>query len=178
MSLSLLAEKINKCKACPLWKARINAVPGEGPSKAKIMIIGEAPGRKEDEQGRPFVGLAGKRLNKLLEKNRIDRKNVFITNVVKCRPPENRVPTEAESKICIKLYLNKQINLIKPKLIILLGETASNNFLPFKFKDVRGKFIKQDNFIFFPVYHPSAARFTGIRKKLEEDFAKLGATKI
>jgi len=173
MNLSILENKIKKCTACLLWKTRGNAVPGEGPKNAKIMIIGEAPGRNEDEQGRPFVGLAGKRLNKLLENNGIDRKNVFITNVVKCRPPKNRVPTEAEAKICIKLYLNKQINLIKPKLIILLGKTAAGNFLQFPFKEIRGKFIKNGKIIFFPIYHPSAARFTKIRKKLDEDFAKL-----
>jgi len=173
MSLYILENKIKKCRACPLWKTRINAVPGEGPKNARIMIIGEAPGRNEDEQGRPFVGLAGKRLNKLLENNGIDRKNVFITNVVKCRPPQNRVPTEAEAKICIKLFLNQQINLVKPQLIILLGKTAASNFLQFPFKEVRGKFIKQGSFMFFPVYHPSAARFTKIKEKLEEDFAKV-----
>ena len=178
MSLSILENKIKKCAACPLAKTRINAVPGEGPSKAKIMIIGEAPGRNEDEQGRPFVGLAGKILNKLLEKNNINRKDVFITNVVKCRPPQNRVPTEAEAKICIKLFLGKQIKAINPKLIILLGKTAVGNFLEFPFKDVRGKFIKSGKYIFFPVYHPSAARFTKIKEKLEEDFAKLSVTKI
>jgi len=178
MSLSILENKIKKCRACPLWKTRINAVPGEGPKNSRIMIIGEAPGRNEDEKGRPFVGLAGKRLNKLLENNNILRKNVFITNVVKCRPPKNRVPTPAEAKICIKLFLNNQIKTIKPKLIILLGKTAASNFLQFPFKEVRGKFIKQKEYIFFPVYHPSAARFTKIKEKLEEDFAKLSVTKI
>ena len=171
--LSVLENKIKNCTSCPLGKTRTNAVPGEGNSKAKIMIIGEAPGRNEDEQGRPFVGIAGKRLNKLLEDNGIERKDVFITNVVKCRPPKNRVPTEDEAKTCIELFLNEQINLIKPKLIILLGKTASDNFLKFPFKEIRGKFIKQKQFTFFPVYHPSAARFTKIKQALEEDFAKL-----
>jgi uracil-DNA glycosylase len=171
--LNILGNKIKKCVACPLAKTRINAVPGEGNSKAKIMIIGEAPGRNEDEQGKPFVGIAGKRLNKLLESNGIERKDVFITNVAKCRPPQNRVPTEEEAKTCINLYLNEQIQAIKPKLIILLGKTASENFLQFPFKEIRGKFIKQKQFTFFPVYHPSAARFTKIKQMLEEDFAKL-----
>jgi len=167
------AKKIGVCKKCKLWKSRINAIPGEGPRNAKIMIIGEAPGRQEEKQGMPFVGLAGKRLNKILEKNNLDRKKIYITNVVKFRPPQNRRPTEKEIKKSMP-QLKKEIGKIKPKLIILLGKTACNAFFPdFKFPELRGKFIKKEKITFFPTYHPSAARFTKIREKLEDDFAKL-----
>jgi len=148
-------------------------VPGEGPKNAKIMIIGEAPGRNEEEQRRPFVGIAGKRLDKILKKNKLDRKKIYITNVVKFRPPENRKPTEKEIEKSMP-ELNREIKKIKPKLIILLGETAEKAFFSeFKFSEVRGKFIKKGKIFFFPVYHPSAARFNGIRKKLEDDFGRL-----
>ena len=148
-------------------------VPGEGPRKAKIMIIGEAPGKNEVRQGRPFVGLAGKRLDKILIKNKLNRKKIYITNVVKFRPPENRKPTEREIRKSMP-QLKREIKKVGPKLIILLGETATKAFFPdFKLSELRGKFIKKGRTDFFPTYHPSAARFSKIRKKLEDDFARL-----
>ena len=149
-----------------------NKVFGFGNKKAKIMLIGIAPGKQEIKQGKPFVGPAGKWLDKILKKSGIDRKKLYITNVVKIKTPNNRKPNESEIRKFIPI-LKKEIKTIRPKLIILLGETASKNFIKLPFKDVRGKFIKQKEFIFLPVYHPSAARFTKIRKKLEEDFAKV-----
>jgi len=120
-----LSSRIKSCNKCPLYKNRRNAVPGEGDWKNRIMLIGEAPGFNEDEQGRPFVGKAGRLLEKFLSHIGIKREDVFITNVVKCRPPKNRQPEEDEIKICATLYLDKQIDLIKPKLIICLGNISS-----------------------------------------------------
>jgi DNA polymerase len=121
-----LSLQIKSCDKCPLHKNRKNAVPGEGNWKSKIMLIGEAPGFNEDEQGRPFVGRAGKLLEEFLSSIGKRREDVFITNVVKCRPPNNRQPEEEEIKICTSLYLDKQIELIKPKLIVCLGNVSAN----------------------------------------------------
>jgi len=121
-----LSLKIKSCNKCPLYENRKNAVPGEGEWKNRIMLIGEAPGFNEDEQGRPFVGRAGRLLEKFLSYINMKREDVFITNVVKCRPPNNRQPEEEEIKICTSLYLDKQIDLIKPKLIICLGNISAS----------------------------------------------------
>jgi len=112
------------CTLCPLAHGRTKAVPGEGPSGARIVIIGEAPGREEDESGRPFVGRAGKTLSASLDKAKIRREEVFITNVVKCRPPRNRTSTRQVIEICYNTYLGRQIHLLKPKVVLLLGKTA------------------------------------------------------
>jgi len=171
--LNDIAYKVMKCKECRLWKNSTHGVPGEGSAKAKIMFIGEAPGAEEDRQGRPFVGRAGKILDKLLEKNKIDRKKVFITNIVKHRPPENRRPEQDEIEAC-KVYLFKQIKIIKPKIVVLLGDVASTALLgKVKLKNIHGKQIKQDKIIYMPTYHPSAARFLKIKNALEKDFEKL-----
>lgn len=116
---------VRECKKCPLHKTRKKPVPGEGPANAKIVIVGEAPGAQEDATGRPFVGPAGKLLDKALQQNGIHRDEVFITNVVKCRPPGNRVPRHDEARACLP-YLVDQLRAIKPKLVIALGSTASN----------------------------------------------------
>jgi DNA polymerase len=124
--LEKISFKIKNCTKCILYKNRKNAVPGEGNWKNKIMLIGEAPGFNEDEQGRPFVGRAGKLLEEFLGYIGKSREDVFITNVVKCRPPNNRQPEWEEIKICTSLYLDKQIDLIKPKLIVCLGNISAN----------------------------------------------------
>ena len=172
MELYDLAENIRKCTACPLWKTRTLAVPGDG--KGKIMIIGEAPGAEEDRQGIPFMGRAGKLLNELLETAGIDRKNVFITNTVKCRPPKNRNPNTLELKTCRK-WLDQQIETIKPKLIIILGRVALKALTgKEKIKDLHGKISKFDGQKYFVTYHPSAGlRFKWIKEVLFEDFAEL-----
>jgi DNA polymerase len=118
--------QIKSCDKCFLHKNRKNAVPGEGNWKNGIMLIGEVPGFNEDEQGRPFVGRAGKLLEEFLNSIGKKREDVFITNVVKCRPPNNRQPEENEIKICTSLYLDKQMELIKPKLIVCLGNVSAN----------------------------------------------------
>jgi DNA polymerase len=173
ISLTLLASQIKRCKACKLWKTRTNAVPGEGLAHARIMLIGEAPGAEEARQGRPFVGRAGKTLDKLLEQNNIKREKIFITNIVKCRPPQNRKPRPDEIKACLP-YLKQQIQAIKPKLIVLLGDVATSTLLgKVKLSKIHGQLFKINNIIYIPTYHPSAARFLKIKKALEKDFKKL-----
>ncbi|MGC8993546.1 MAG: type-4 uracil-DNA glycosylase [Candidatus Aenigmatarchaeota archaeon] len=124
--LKKISEEIKNCNKCPLYKSRKNAVPGEGDFKSGIMLIGEAPGFNEDLQGRPFVGRAGKLLEEFLKSVGKRREEVFITNVVKCRPPNNRQPEENEIKICTSLYLDRQIEIIKPKLIVCLGNISAS----------------------------------------------------
>jgi len=170
--LKKLEDKIRKCTLCPLHLNRNNAVPGEGSYNAEIMIIGEAPGEEEDRQGRPFVGKAGKILNEILEENNIEREKVFITNIVKCRPPGNREPTDEESKICMENYLYKQIELISPKIILLLGSVATKNLLNIKsVSAIKGKVIKKDNRVYFVTYHPAVALYNPSKKdELRRDF--------
>src|ERR687888_662113 len=122
-SLEKIASEVMGCPLCKLSATRKNAVPGEGQLSAKIMFIGEAPGKNEDDQGKPFVGAAGKILDQSLKKAGIDRAQVFITNVVKCKPPNNRIPKDEEKEAC-RPYLDRQISLIVPKIICILGGTA------------------------------------------------------
>ena len=147
-------------------------VLGYGNKNAKIIIIGQNPGTQEVKQGRPFVGPAGKWLNKILKKNKINRNKLYITNVVKTKTPNNRRPNEKEIKKWLPA-LKKEIKQIKPKIIVLLGETASLALLNKKINGIRGKFIRKGKITYLPTYHPSAARFTKIRKKIEKDFAKI-----
>lgn len=173
--LKKLNNKIENCRKCPLWKTRINAVPGEGPANAKIMILGEAPGKTEDKTGRPFCGRAGKLLDELLKANKINRKKVFITSALKCRPPKNRSPKADELKAC-RSWRQEQVKVIKPKIIILLGAVAFKEVMDQgeNFKDFRGRFIAKNNFRYFPVYHPAAGlRFPKIKTRLRRDFARL-----
>jgi len=176
-ALEKLNQEIRNCKKCPLWKTRRNTVPGEGPLNAKIVICGQSPGRKENEKGLPFIGLAGKFLDKLLKIAQIDRKKIFITSPIKCFPPGNRKPTKKEIEACLP-YLKKQIEIINPQKFILLGEVAfSVFFLNQKLKDFRGKWVKKNGKEYFPTYHPAAGmRFPRIRKILEKDFKKIKIT--
>lgn len=125
MNLEDLRRRIITCPLCRLCESRTNAVPGEGPKMAKIMLIGEAPGAEEDRTGRPFVGRSGQLLDKLLAEAGIVRSQVFITSVVKCRPPNNRKPRKDEMEICVKTYLRPQMDLINPRVVCLMGNTAS-----------------------------------------------------
>jgi len=179
MSLSSLAKKIKNCRKCPLHKSRKNAVPGEGPQNAKLFFVGEAPGKQEDKTGRPFVGRSGDYLNRLLKKNNISRKKVFITGAVKCRPPSNHAPTSKELEICKKLYLDRQIEIIKPKLIVVLGTTALKSLLnKTRLKSLHGKTITKNNQEYFITYHPAAAmRFPKINRLMKKDFQKLKTIK-
>ncbi len=183
MSLDDVAKEIEVCRKCPLHRTRINPVPGEGNENARIMFIGEAPGGNEDLMGRPFVGRAGKLLDLLLETIGLKREDVFITNVVKCRPPGNRDPTKEEIEAC-HYYLDKQISIIRPKVICTLGRFSMDYILN-KFNiphasitESHGKVFEVKNlsgkFFIIPMYHPAAALYNpNLRGVLEEDFKTL-----
>ncbi len=166
MDIKNLNKKIKReCKKYPLCKTP-KVVPGEGNSKAKIMLIGQNPGEEEDKQGKPFVGKSGKYLNKILNENKINRKKIYITNVVKCKTPKNRKPTKKEIEFFMP-FLIEQIKTIKPKIIILLGEVAWQ--VPKQASQIKGI-----NAIYIKTYHPAAAmRFSKIRQKFKTDFKKI-----
>jgi DNA polymerase len=147
-------------------------VLGHGNKHAKIMLIGEAPGRQEIRQGRPFVGLAGKWLDKILKKNKIDRNKLYITNLIKVKLPNNRKPAEKEIKKWLPI-LKKEIKTIKPKIIVLLGDQVTQAFFHEPIKKIRGQLIKSEKTSYLATYHPSAARFTNVKNKISKDFAKL-----
>lgn len=168
------------CPLCRLSESRINVVPGSGNPKAEILFIGEGPGKNEDLQALPFVGASGKFLEEMLGLIDLKRSDIFITNVVKCRPPNNRDPLPDEIKICSSNYLVKQILDINPKLIITLGRHSMNFFFPDKkISEVHGKKLlakKQNGKMqaFLPLYHPAAALYNGsMREVLKQDFAKI-----
>jgi DNA polymerase len=160
---------------CELHHSRNNAVPGEGPENSDIMFIGEGPGFHENEQGRPFVGAAGKFLEELLAKIGLSREEVFITNVVKCRPPGNRDPLPDEVDICTKTYLDRQIQAINPKVIVTLGRFSMNLFRPnAKISNVHGQAVQIRGRLVVPMYHPAAALHQGsLRPVIENDFSQL-----
>ena len=145
------------CKKCPLFPTRTNIVFGEGNPDTKLLFIGEAPGKDEDLQGRPFVGRSGKLLTKTLNALGIDRQDIYITNVVKCRPPNNRLPNPQETFICKNLLLYNQIKIIRPKIICTLGSCALQALLqkPIQITKVRGTKQKLDNVTIIPTYHPA-----------------------
>ena len=156
-TLQEIAQRIAACTDCPLSKSRNRTVPGDGPKDAQLLFIGEAPGYYEDQQGIPFVGPAGRFLEQLLASIGLDRSQVFITNVVKCRPPGNRDPLPNEISSCNE-YLAQQIELINPKIIVTLGRFSLARFLPNEaISRVHGKPRKVDGLMVFPMYHPAAA---------------------
>jgi len=160
------------CPRCTLALARTNVVVGDGPADAKVMLIGEAPGKNEDRQGKPFVGSAGKILNTLLEKGNVDRSTVYITNVVKCRPPGNRVPKRDEIEAC-SVYLRKQLEVIAPKIIVLLGKTAAESYLGRKVSmgKEHGKPFEHDGRTILITYHPASVIYNRkLWDSIEEDF--------
>lgn len=174
MILDNLNKQMLKCQNCKLCETRINVVPGGGNPKAEIMFIGEGPGKKEDEVGLPFIGAAGKLLDKLLAIIELNREDIYIANVVKCRPPQNRDPLPEEVKAC-KPWLNQQIKIIKPKLIVLLGRYSMDRFLPNqKISIHHGQPKKIGSQVYFPVYHPAAALYRNrLLTDLEIDFKKI-----
>ncbi len=174
-ALHRLEEEIKRCTRCRLHQTRTQAVPGDGPYDAEIMFIGEAPGYHEDKQGRPFVGAAGQYLNELLEKNGLRREDVYITNIVKCRPPRNRDPLPDEIAAC-QDYLDRQIELINPRVIVTLGRFAMQHFFPgASISRVHGQPRRLGDRIFFPIFHPAAGLYQPKwQPLLEEDFRKLG----
>lgn len=173
--LEELAGEIRSCPKCRLAQSRINAVPGAGNVNARILFVGEAPGEKEDKQGEPFVGAAGKVLTKLLDSAEISREDVFITNTVKCRPPKNRDPLADEIAACND-WLMAQIALIKPKIICTLGSPALKTLLgaQLKISEVHCQVFRKDGILFIPLYHPAAALHRPpLMSELQNDFLRL-----
>jgi DNA polymerase len=155
-TLDEIAAEVRKCRKCALAAGRIQAVPGEGHPKAPILFVGEGPGRDEDEQGRPFVGRAGQLLTKIIAAMGFDRSQVFIANIVKCRPPENRVPHREEAEACAP-FLLEQITVLRPRVIVTLGKTAVDFFLPNikAMSSIRGQFQEWHGLPLMPTFHPS-----------------------
>ena len=172
--LGQVAQEVSVCQKCVLYHSRKKSVPGEGPADADIMFIGEGPGFHENEQGRPFVGAAGRFLEELLAKIGMQRSDVFITNVVKCRPPGNRDPMVEELEACGD-YLERQINAINPKVIVTLGRFSMARFLPnAKSSAVPGQSMQVRGRLIVPMYPPAAALHQGsLRPVIERDFAQL-----
>ena len=155
-TLEHLAETVRHCRRCPLWETRLNAVPGEGNPHARLMFIGEGPGADEDRQGRPFVGAAGQLLDKMIQAMQFRREDVYIANIVKCRPPRNRTPMPEEANACIG-YLEHQIRMIRPEVIVLLGATAAHFLLQREegIMRLRGRWLEYDGIPVMPTFHPS-----------------------
>ncbi|MCK9378927.1 MAG: uracil-DNA glycosylase [Candidatus Moranbacteria bacterium] len=177
--LEKLNNQMSACSLCALRKNCTRVVPGEGNPKAEIIFIGEAPGKKEDETGHPFVGAAGKFLNEMLSTINLKREDVYITNTVKCRPPQNRDPLPKEIKLCW-LWLEQQVKIINPRIIITLGRHSMDRFVPGKKISIdHGKAFHQEipgmgERTFFILYHPAAALYNGsLRETLIKDFKKI-----
>lgn len=174
-SLDELHQRVHSCTDCHLHQSRTNAVPGEGSPQARLMFIGEGPGFHEDRQGRPFVGPAGQFLNELLASVGLKREDVFITNMVKCRPANNRDPYPGEIAACGK-YLDEQIRLINPQVIVPLGRHALAKWFPRdSISKVRARPRRVGGNTIFPLYHPAAALHNqGLRQTIEQDFLEVG----
>jgi uracil-DNA glycosylase family 4 len=172
--LTQLYEEISGCQRCVLAQSRKNAVPGDGPQDAQIMFIGEGPGFHEDQQGRPFVGAAGKFLDELLEGIGLGREDVYICNVVKCRPPGNRDPLPEEIEAC-KPFLEKQIEAISPRMIVTLGRFSMERYFPgAKISQIHGQPRRIGGIIYYPMYHPAAALHQPKwRQVIKDDMSKI-----
>jgi DNA polymerase len=176
--LTLLSRQISSCRGCPLYKSATQAVPGEGNPDSKIVFIGEGPGYYEDQQGRPFVGQSGQLLNYLLQLIEVGRRDVWIGNVIKHRPPQNRDPFPEEIEAC-KIWIDKQVEIINPEIIVTLGRFSMAKFLPLaKISLIHGrnfmvKFMGKERKV-VPMFHPAAAlRKAEVMKMIKEDFLKL-----
>jgi len=172
--LETISKKVKVCEKCKLCETRISAVPGKGNFDAEVIFVGEAPGKNEDIHGEPFVGAAGKRLDMILENTGIERKNVYITNIVKCRPPKNRVPSKQEEDACID-FINQEIEIINPKIICVMGNTAYGTLLDGKeITKNHGKIVEKDGRKFFVTFHPAATIYNQkLVEELKNDFRKL-----
>jgi DNA polymerase len=177
LNLTSLNEQISRCTACELSESRTKAVPGEGPNEPDVMFIGEAPGFYEDREGTPFVGQSGKFLNQLIKEAGLTREEVFISNIVKCRPPNNRDPLPNEIDTCDQLWLSQQIQALKPKVIVTLGRHSLSRFLPNEtISHVHGQPRRKGEMLIFPMYHPAAALHQPkLRETLINDMQKLPA---
>ena len=173
-ALAQLYEEIRACQDCELAKHRTRVVPGEGAENADLLFVGEAPGWHEDQQGRPFVGPAGQFLDQLLASIGLRREEVYIANVIKCRPPQNRDPLPAEIQSCGK-WLERQIEIIGPEMIITLGRYSLARYFPNEsIGKIHGKPRKLGGVIYYPMYHPAAALHQGsLRRTIEQDMLKI-----
>ena len=173
-ALSELYQEIALCQRCEIAKYRTKVVPGEGAEDAELLFIGEAPGWHEDQQGRPFVGPAGLFLDELLAAISLKREQVYIANVIKCRPQGNRDPLPVEIRNC-REWLDRQIELIRPKMIVTLGRYSMAMFFPGKsISKIHGTAQKRDNIIYYAMYHPAAALHQqSLRQAIEEDMLKI-----
>ena len=173
-ALAQLYEEIIACQGCELAKHRTKVVPGEGAEHTNLLFIGEAPGWHEDQQGRPFVGPAGQFLEQLLASIGLRREEVYIANVVKCRPPQNREPLPAEIQACRK-WLDRQIEIVQPQMIITLGRCSLERYFPNEsISKIHGKPRKVEGVICYPMYHPAAALHQGsLRRTIELDMLKI-----
>jgi DNA polymerase len=172
--LEKVKQDVIKCTKCELSKTRTNSVPGKGDFKSDVIFVGEAPGKNEDKNGEPFIGVAGKKLSAALEGAGVSRDKVYITNIVKCRPPKNRVPKTNERETC-QDYLKQEIAIIKPKLICILGNTAFNSLLGgSEIMKFRGKIVQKNNQLYFLTVHPAATIYNQkLIDVLNEDIIKL-----
>ena len=175
-ALGKLNTGVSACHACPLGSQRTHAVPGEGPVDAELMLVGEAPGYYEDQQGRPFVGAAGQFLEQLLGSIGLKRTDVFIGNVIKCRPPGNRDPLPEEISACAN-WLGEQFEIIRPRVVVTLGRYSLARFIPgTPIGKIHGQGRKINDIWVVPMYHPAAALHQGsLRKTIEDDFRKIPA---
>ncbi len=175
--MSVLAElyqEMANCQDCDLARGRTKVVPGEGPEDADLLFVGEAPGWYEDQQGRPFVGSAGAFLDELLASIGLSRKQVYIGNVIKCRPPGNRDPLSSEIQACRK-WLDRQMEIIQPKMVVILGRYSLARYFPNEsIGKIHGKARKIGDVIYYPMYHPAAALHQGsLRKTIEDDMLRI-----
>ena len=172
--LEKIKQQVTECTNCELSQTRTNSVPGKGNFKSDVIFVGEAPGKNEDIKGEPFIGIAGKKLSNALENAGISREQVYITNIVKCRPPKNRVPTIIERDTC-KNYLEKEIQIIKPEIICILGNTAFKSLLDGKeIIKFRGKIVKKNDQLYFLTIHPAATIYNQkLISVLKKDMKKL-----
>ena len=172
--LEIIKQNVIECTKCELSKTRTNSVPGKGNFHSNVIFVGEAPGKNEDKNGEPFIGIAGKKLSIALEGAGISREEVYITNIVKCRPPKNRVPTTIERETCQE-YLKQEIAIIKPKIICVLGNTAFNSLLGgSEITKFRGKLVRKENQLYFLTVHPAATIYNQkLIIVLKKDMVKL-----
>jgi uracil-DNA glycosylase family 4 len=172
--LEAIRQEVVECTKCELSKTRIKSVPGKGNFKSDVIFVGEAPGKNEDLNGEPFIGIAGKKLSIALEEAGISRDDVYITNIVKCRPPKNRVPNTTERSTCQE-YLKQEISIIKPKIICILGNTAFNSLLGgSEIIKHRGRLVRKEEQLYFLTIHPAATIYNQeLITALKKDIVKL-----
>jgi DNA polymerase len=172
--LKKIAARVRRCRKCHLAKSRTNAVPGEGPSSSKVLLVGEAPGKSEDEQGKPFVGYAGRILDQILEEAGLGRERVFITSILKCRPPKNRNPKAPEIEACAP-HLESQIHAISPKVLVALGRFGAKGLTGKieKVADLRGKILDRNGVPIVVTYHPAAVIYNrSLQKEIVSDLKR------